>query len=253
MLIGWAEFFLIGMVFLILVVYHVQLAYQVRKQPMTTSIGLGNHFRREWVEAVMEDGEHIEAIQTLRNWVMAASFLASTAILIGLGILNATFRSENIAECSQALNLFGTKSPELWLIKLMILVVTFFFSFFNFALTIRYYNHTSFAINIPVSEDPAITYDSVAKIINRANMHYNLGMRGFYLSVPLTLWLFGPTWMLLGTVILTIILYKLDRTILKKDCLIKTCNRKTSATPCLWERCTYSLKTRLTRTVLFNV
>ncbi|MBN1842610.1 MAG: DUF599 domain-containing protein [Deltaproteobacteria bacterium] len=208
-----AEVVLTGTAFSILVIYHLHLACQVRKDPMATSIGLGNHLRYEWVEAVMGAKEHIEAIQTLRNWVMASSFLASTAILIGLGILNTVFRTEKIAECAHALNLFGTKSLELWLIKLMILVVVFFFSFFNFALTIRYYNHASFAINIPTSDEPAITYESVAKIINRANMHYTLGMRGFYFSVPLTLWLFGPTWMLSGSIVLTVILYKLDRTI----------------------------------------
>jgi len=120
MLVARAEVFLMGTAFLILVIYHVHLAYQVRKDPMVTSIGLGNHLRYEWVEAVMEGKEHIEAIQTLRNWVMASSFLASTAILIGLGILNAAFRTDRIAEYSQALNLFGTKSGELWLIKLMI-------------------------------------------------------------------------------------------------------------------------------------
>jgi uncharacterized membrane protein len=43
-------------------------------------------------------------------------------------------------------------------------------------------------------------------------LHYNLGMRGYYLAVLLVLWLFGPIWMLLGTVIMLIVLYHLDRT-----------------------------------------
>jgi len=180
---------------------------------LRTSIGLTNRLRREWVETVMKGKQDILAVQTLRNWVMASSFLASAAILIGLGILNATFRTDKIAECTQALNLLGSTSKALWLIKLLVLVVDFFFAFFNFALSIRYYNHASFTINVPPSDDPIVTYDAVAGIISHANTHYTLGMRGYYLAVPFTLWLFGPSWMLMGAVAIVMILYRLDRTI----------------------------------------
>jgi uncharacterized membrane protein len=36
-------------------------------------------------------------------------------------------------------------------------------------------------------------------------------MRGYYLAIPLALWLFGPLWLLGGTIILIITLYRLDR------------------------------------------
>jgi uncharacterized membrane protein len=70
----------------------------------------------------------------------------------------------------------------------------------------------SLAKNFSPSQDPMVTYDAVTDIINHAATHYTLGMRAYYLAVPFTLWLFGPTWMLIGTIILTFILYKLDRT-----------------------------------------
>ncbi len=38
-------------------------------------------------------------------------------------------------------------------------------------------------------------------------------MRGYYIGVLLVLWLFGPIWMLLGTIILIVVLYRLDYTI----------------------------------------
>jgi uncharacterized membrane protein len=208
----WPEIILTSAACLILLLYHSHLFYQVRKAPLTTSFGLTNRLRRDWVQAIMEGKKDILAVQTLRNWVMASSFLASAAMLIGLGVLNAAFRTEKLAECSQALNLFGTKSGAMWLIKLMVLIIDFFFAFFNFTLSIRYYNHASFAINVPASRDPIVTYDAVTKIINRGGTHYTLGMRGYYFSVPFMLWLFGPSWMLMGAVILIVILYKLDRT-----------------------------------------
>jgi len=33
-------------------------------------------------------------------------------------------------------------------------------------------------------------------------------MRAYYLAVPFVLWLFGPTWMLAGAILITAILYK---------------------------------------------
>lgn len=197
--------------FLALLIYHLHLLYKIKTAPMSISIGLTNHLRREWVQTIMEEGRDILAVQTIRNWVMASSFLASAAILIGLGVLGAAFSAERAFLTSQALNLFGAGSEEIWLIKLMVLAVDFFFAFFNFALSIRYYTHASFAINVPPSHDPIVTYDAVTEILNRGAIHYTLGMRGYYLAVPFTLWMFGPLWMAIGTAVLILILYKIDR------------------------------------------
>ena len=117
---SWPEIIITSAGFLGLTVYHVHLTIKVRTSPMTTSIGLTNHLRREWVQTVMEDNRDILAVQTLRNWVMASSFLASAAILIGLGIINAVVRTEKIAELAHALNLFGTRSETMWLVKLLV-------------------------------------------------------------------------------------------------------------------------------------
>lgn len=208
----WTEFFIAGTGFLVLTGYHIHLIYQVKIDPLETSIGLTNRLRRDWVETVMSENRDILAVQTLRNWVMASSFLASTAVLVDLALISVAFRAENIEEISHTLNFFGVRSQVLWLIKLILLIVDFFFAFFNFTLSIRYYNHASYAINIPPKQDPIVTYDAVAGIINHGSIHYTLGMRAYFLSVPLLLWLFGPTWMLAGSIIMTAILYKLDRT-----------------------------------------
>jgi len=106
---AWPEIIFASLSFLILVIYHGHLIYKVRTAPMTTSIGLTNHLRREWVQTVMDEKRDILAVQTLRNLVMASSFLASAAILIGLSILGAAFRTENIVDISHALNFLGTK------------------------------------------------------------------------------------------------------------------------------------------------
>lgn len=164
-----------------------------------------------WVKGVIRDKRDILAIQTLRNQMMASTFLASTAILISLGSFSAAFRPGVFSEISHALNLLGIRTEALWMFKLMLLGILFFFSFFNFTLSIRYYNHTGFMINSIEHNYATVSEKDVTRILNHGAHHYTIGMRGFYLSVPLALWLFGPLWMLVGSLVLIIVLYCLDR------------------------------------------
>ena len=36
-------------------------------------------------------------------------------------------------------------------------------------------------------------------------------MRAYYLAVPLVMWLFGPSWLLLSSLLMVVVLYRLDR------------------------------------------
>ena len=197
--------------FLILAIYHGHWIYRIYHQPMTTAVGITNHLRAHWVESIMEERRDILAVQTLRNWTMAASFLASTGILICLGLLSVAASPEKMAEITPSLTAVVREHRALWLFKLMVLIVDFFFIFFSFCLSIRYLNHVNFMINVPSNLAHKITPEYITIILNRGMMHYTMGMRGYYFSVLLFLWLFGPIWMLIGTVIITIILYHLDR------------------------------------------
>ena len=194
----------------LIIFYHWFLYRRVRKSPMKTAIGVTNHARMMWVNEVRKNKRDVLAIQTLRNQVMAATFLASTAIIISLGSFNAAFRPGTFIEVSHTLNLFGTKTESLWMFKLMSLGILFFYSFFNFTLALRYYTHSSFMINIYDQDDATTSAASVTGILNHGALHHTIGMRGFYLSIPLALWLFGPIWMLSGSVIMVAILYHLD-------------------------------------------
>ena len=208
---NWLEIAITLATFLILLTYHVHLFIRTRRAPLSTAIGITNHVRIKWVQSIMQNGRDILAVQTLRNQVMAATFLASTAILISLGLLSVAFRTDVFNEISHALNITGTKNETLWMIKLLVLAALFFSAFFNFTISIRYINHAGLMINIPEAHDPTVTLETVSEVLNHGALHYTLGMRGYYLAVPAALWLFGPLWMLFGTIMLIAVLYRLDR------------------------------------------
>jgi len=210
-IISLQEIMLALLVAIVIIAYHVYLYAKVRRDPLTTAVGVTNHARQMWVKGVIRDKRDIMAVQTLRNQVMAATFLASTAILISLGSFSAAFRPGVFNEISHALNLLGTKTETLWMFKLMLLGILFFVTFFNFTLAIRYYNHAGFMINTLEHNDATVSEEAVTQVVNHGALHYTIGMRGFYLSVPLALWLFGPIWMLAGSLVLVTVLYRLDR------------------------------------------
>jgi uncharacterized membrane protein len=225
-----SQVLLIATSFGILIGYHLRLYIRLYRRPETTSIGLTNRMRSRWVQNMMESGKKdVLPVQTLRNLTMAASFLASTAIIVGLGILNLAFSTKTIPEASQLLMLFGSHGQTQWTIKLMLLWGDFLFCFYNFMLAVRYYNHTALLINVPLEHhassalhrpgylvrmppiaDAAPGVKLVADVLNQGAAHYTLGMRGYYFVVPLALWLLGEIWLFLGTVGLTLVLHRID-------------------------------------------
>ena len=196
---------------LCLVAYHVYLFYKTRHNPLSTSLGLARRTRALWVKSIMKNGKDILAVQTLRNWTMASTFLASTAIIIGLGIFNLALTADKQGELSLLIGPLSIDHPVLWTGKLVLLGINFLVVFFNFTLAVRYYNHTGFMINLPNDDPDVVRIEDVIKFLDRGGTHYTLGMRGYYLCIPLALWLFGPLWMMGGTLLLIAVLYRLDR------------------------------------------
>lgn len=194
-----------------LALYHIYLKRKIRKNPEKTSHGIIYHARQKWVETVISEKKDILAIQTMRNWTMASTFLASTAILINLGLMSMIFQSENLKILPQSLNLTGSLDQFLWMIKLLVLILIFFTAFFNFTLSIRHYNHAATMINIPVKTTLADLVAEATNVLNHAARHYTLGMRCFYLSIPAALWLFGPIWMFISSWIMIVTLDRIDR------------------------------------------
>jgi uncharacterized membrane protein len=208
--IHWTEIVFGAATFLVLTTYHLYWLHQVRQAPLRTYRGITKYLRHMWVESVMKEKRDILSVQTLRNWIMASSFLASTAMIIGLGLLSLLFRPEHVTEIPFEFSLIFSHMKTLFLGKLMLLMMHFFFAFFSFTLSIRYMNQVNFMINVPIDCDPLLTPEFIAHTLDLGMMHYTLGMRAFYLSVVAALWLFGPVWMFLGSLVLTYVLYKLD-------------------------------------------
>ena len=207
------DFFGAGVSAALLIAYHAFLRFKLQRDPLYTIQAVNALARAAWVETVMTTGnKDVLAIQTLRNSIMGATFLSSTAVLLIIGTLTLSGQSDKLSDNWHTLNLFGATHAEVWQTKLLALLLDMFVAFFSFAQAIRLYHHVGYMINVPTTmAHKALTPQHVALHLNRAGSFYAIGMRAYYVAVPLVLWLFGPHFMLLSTLILIPILYRLDR------------------------------------------
>jgi len=83
------DFIALAISVLLILIYYFYLARRTRRLPNSSMHALNTKIRERWVSMIMGSGNmDILAIQTLRNSVMAANFMAATAILLIVGILN---------------------------------------------------------------------------------------------------------------------------------------------------------------------
>ena len=127
---------------------------------------------------------------------MASTLLASTAIML----------------CSLVAMLM-TQSPSKQSLvtqnmKSFLILSCFLIAFLMNVQSIRFYNHASILINARRSS--LLTPEYVAAMINQGSYFWSIGLRAFYFSFPLFLWIFGSVPMFLCCVALVVMLRLLD-------------------------------------------
>ena len=168
--------------------------------------------RAAWVETVMRERRDILAVQTLRNSTMSASFMASTAVLLIIGVLTLSAQGDKLSGTWHSLNFLGQFAAEMWLFKLLVMLFDLLAAFFSFAMAVRLFHHIGYLVNVPLAPpNEAAQLAHVVAQLNRAGIFYRIGMRAYYFTVPLLFWLFGPVLLLGVTALLVYFLYHLDR------------------------------------------
>ncbi|XP_061997997.1 uncharacterized protein LOC133715499 [Rosa rugosa] len=212
------DYILVPAGLLVMVGYHLWLLYRIKTQPNSTVIGINCINRSLWVRAMMEDTSKngVLAVQTLRNNIMASTLLASTAIM--LSSLIAVLMSSVNKDRSASVFVYGNTSEMGYSIKYFSILVCFLVAFLFNVQSIRYYSHASMLINAPFKKMSPhlkhhnLTTEYVANTVNRGSYFWSLGLRAFYFSFPLFLWIFGPIPMFVSCFVLVGMLYFLDVT-----------------------------------------
>ena len=195
----------------LLAAYRVLQARRARLDPSVSIRTVHDRMRGEWVEAMTRGAEKgLLAVQTLRNSVMAASFMASTSALALAGTLGFASEADRLSSTWHREHAIAMASA-LFPLKVFLILGAFFGAFLLFSLSIRLYNHASYAIALPGAGE------AVARYINRAGRFYGDGLRVFYMAFPVVAWLFDATMMLAATAGVLWIRWHLDTVDLPRD------------------------------------
>lgn len=202
----------IGVSVAIIIAYYIFLAYRISRDPDFTTHSVNEKARYLWVLNVMEQGRDIMAIHTLRNFLMSATFNASSAILLIMGTLTLSTQASTLIEAWHLLNIGGSQAPEWWIVKVICLLTALLVAFFSFAMVIRLLNHIVFMVNLQKTDAQGVLAPQhIAQRLNQAGTYYTVGMRALFMTVPLVFWLFGALFLIASTVGLVVMLYRIDR------------------------------------------
>ncbi|KAM5570497.1 hypothetical protein ABKV19_011248 [Rosa sericea] len=194
--------------------YHVWLFITVLHNPIRTVIGLNAFTRQQWVFSLMTDPlkNGVLIVQTLRNNIMASTLLSTAAITL-CSVISVLVSSESSSSSTVSVHLvYSDNTPSLPSIKYLCILLCFLVAFLCNVQSTRYYAHVSFLGTVPTWKDKTGFIEYVAATLNRGYYFWALGLRAFYLSIPLFLWIFGPIPMFVSCCVLSIVLYFLDTT-----------------------------------------
>ncbi len=194
--------------------YRYFLSLMLKKYPEKLFLGKLQQYRNAWIEAHSGSKDAIVVVQTLRNTIMSASFLASTAVILIMGAFNLLRTLASSEKQIHALNFAGVAEPAVDALKILLIILILSYSFFNFTWYIREINYMSFILNIPKDQLDAIeggdSTPHIAQMFLTSGLYFSLGMRGYYFLIPLLMWFFSPVLMILATVIILYILMHRD-------------------------------------------
>lgn len=183
----------------LILIYYLYL--KLNRNPAESNVHTFNaQIRKQWAYKIMgNDSLSIVAVQTLRNSVIAANFMASTSILLIMGALNLGDKTKQLTLLLPFEDIVSVSSTEIWQLKLGLLLLNLAFAFYCFSMATRFFNHVGYMISLPVDNYLII---QTCAYLNKAGSYYSSGIRTFFFSIPIILWFFSPYFLILGTLIL---------------------------------------------------
>jgi uncharacterized membrane protein len=195
-----------------ILVYYSVWGYMVYRYPAKTVAGMMSSARKVWLANIVRAKKEIDAVQSLRNWILAATVLCTADVAITIGIPNF---------CLAVKQLMPIENVQE---KVVLMVITFLCAFFCFAQSIRYFNHCVIALNCSVDEsywnsiqgieimrEKPVTIHQASAFLNTACACFTTGLRFFYLGFPILMSIFGPWYVIASTYLLLLFLWRSDQ------------------------------------------
>jgi uncharacterized membrane protein len=160
--------------------------------------------RRRWVANAARRESPLDAILS-GNLMGSVSFLASTSVLLILGIFAAFGQIPAAMEALRTVGMATSYTVADLQVHLMVMLAIFTLSFFAFTLSLRQFNH--FCIMLGAMDHSgkvtAAEIDAIASLNTLAAKNFNNGIRGYYFAVPTVAW-FAADWLAIAVSLVTV-------------------------------------------------
>jgi len=167
------------------------------------------NLREDWFVAVCrQKGSEVLAVQALRNSMMSATMLASTAALALMGTVTLAAPSLHAG-----LGTFrGLSTLDARLVLELMLLALLCASLVSALMAVRFYNHAGFIGGMPVDSDTRARWSKAGvRYVRRAGILYGVGLRHLVLVVPVVAAMLLPAAGPVAAIGVVGVLYHFDR------------------------------------------
>ena len=189
--------------------YELLLWWTQRARPGQVARTAHAQLREAWFHAVSAvPGTEILAVQTLRNSLMSATMIASTAAIGLVGVATLVAPSLQVALATQG---FFPHVTARLLMELLLMTVLFASLVFS-VMAVRYYNHAGFIVAMPVGSPQRQQWSpACVAYLRRAGLLYGWGLRHLILVAPMLGFIVHPLAGPVAAMLVVLALWSFDR------------------------------------------
>jgi uncharacterized membrane protein len=160
-----------------------------------------HEYRREWMRCMLERDNRMVDTQIIANLMSSASFFTSTSMFIIAGLIAVLGAREQAMAVLAELPFAVASPPQLWELKVLLLIVLFVYAFFKFSWAFRHYNYCLILVGAVPSPDRVTDgsrqiAERTATIATSTGRHFNGGLRAYYFGLAALSWFIHP-WLFL--------------------------------------------------------
>lgn len=190
-------------------------AFAKRKARTTFCIAsVLHHYRKQWMRSMIRRENRITDASLLSSLERNASFLASTAMLIIAGLVTTLASVETVHATLATVPLTHQDQTPLQLqFKVMLLLLIYIYAFFSFTWSMRQYGFCAIMLGAAPQSftltpeiEQFVRY--VSKVVDEAGHTYNYGLRAYYFSLSVLVWVFSLWLFILAVAVVVAVLYE---------------------------------------------
>ncbi|MGL4232093.1 MAG: DUF599 domain-containing protein [Casimicrobium sp.] len=174
-----------------------------------------NPFRERWFKQTLTREARIVDSALTTNLLHSATFFSSTTVLV-LGGLVALFGSvEKSVDVFENLPFAQRTSQQLLEAKIILLILLFIYALVKFTWSVRQFNFVTILIGSMSPKGETCEEDEqaaarAAGIMKLAGENFGQGLRAYYFALAVLMWFVQPIFFMVGTAIVTVMLYRME-------------------------------------------